>query len=247
MIMDSTGRAWVVVPRRPGPLLAAPGEVAERDDVDEFLDDLFGEPSLDRPGTADVVLVALGAAGLVAGLVGWLPSGVAVLGGLLLALGLVLPLTSLWRALGRRRQATSVSQLMGSGTLLATDHPLTAELVGAYRRILTRLDPDAEPPEALSAAHLALLEVAGLLHGRPPYGQAEEEYVARRAQAVADLAEDLDAARTAAAAQALAQGPLEEEVRAAKVQALEELETWMGDSSLDRLARLRRPRGTDPS
>lgn len=247
MIMDSTGRAWVVVPRSPGPLLAAPGAVAERDDVDDLLDDLFGEQSLDRPGTADVVLVLLGAAGLVAGLAGWLPTGVAVLGGLLLTLGLVLPLTSLWQALGRRRQAKSVAQLMGSGVLLATDHPLTAELVGAYRRILTRLDPDPEPSEALSAAHLALVEVAGLLHGRPPYGQAEEEYVARRAQAVADLAEDLEATQTAAAARALAQGPLEEEVRAAKVQALEEIEAWMGGSSLDRLARLRRPRGVDPS
>lgn len=245
--MDSTGREWVVVPRRPGALLVAPGEVAERDDVDEFLDDLFGEPSLDRPGTADVVLVALGAGGLVAGLV-WLPSGVAVLGGLLLALGLVLPLSSLWRALGRRRQAKSVARLMDSGILLATDHALTAELVDGYRRVLGHLDPGPAPPsEALSAAHLALLEVAGLLHGRPPYGPAEEEYVARRARAVTDLANDLDAARTAAAAQALAQGPLEEEVRAAKVQALEEIETWMGDTSLDRLARLRPPPGTDPS
>lgn len=244
--MDATGREWVVVPKRPGALLVAPGEVAERDDVDEFLDDLFGEPTSNRPGTADVVLVVAGGAGVLAGLVGWLPGGVAVLGGLLLALGLVLPLSAFGRALGRRRQAQEVTQLMGTGTLLATSHPLTAELVDGYRRVYAHLDPGPEPAaEALTAAHLALLEVAGLLRGRPPYGQAEEEYVARRAEAVTALAADLDAARTAAAAQAIAQGPLEEEVRAAKVQALEEIETWMGDSSLDRLARLRQPRGRD--
>jgi hypothetical protein len=69
--MDATGREWVVVPKRPGALLVAPGEVAERDDVDEFLDDLFGEPTSNRPGTADVVLVVAGGAGVLAGLVGW--------------------------------------------------------------------------------------------------------------------------------------------------------------------------------
>ena len=53
----------LVVPRSPGPLLELAPALAQRDDLDELLDDLFGEPLPDGPGAADIALVVLGVLG----------------------------------------------------------------------------------------------------------------------------------------------------------------------------------------
>src|SRR6476659_6564776 len=62
---------FLVVPPDPSPLRSLTRPARDRDELDDLVDDLFGEPSDERPGAFDIGLVVVGAAA-----VGW-----AVLGG----------------------------------------------------------------------------------------------------------------------------------------------------------------------
>ena len=68
----------VIVPSRPGPLESLGGSERNRDEVDELLDDMFGEPDERGPGVADAVLVVGGAGAVVGGLAASLPGVVVV-------------------------------------------------------------------------------------------------------------------------------------------------------------------------
>jgi hypothetical protein len=118
------------------------------------------------------------------------------------------------------------------GTPLDITAPTTARLADAYRELLHRL-PDADPDisgPALAAAHAAVLEVATLCEGRAPT-LAEESYVVRRADAIAELAASL--AGGADSADAHSNDP-----PASVVEARDELDQLTGTSSVDRLLEL---------
>jgi len=179
----------VIVPSRPGPLESLGGSERNRDEVDELLDDMFGEPDERGPGVADAVLVVGGAGAVVGGLAASLPGVVLVGGAVAVALGIVLPVRSGWRRLtANRRQAQLAARLAG-GIPMRIDHEAVAELVAAHVR-LTEAAHDANTSERSrlqSIAHAAVYEVASLLGGQRPQSPAELEYVQTRTRALGEL------------------------------------------------------------
>jgi hypothetical protein len=237
MDADDTSRhtELLVVPHRPGPLIELPPE-RRRDEIDDVLDELFGEAPRDAPGAFDVVLVAGGAALAVAALVAGLPAWLLGLGVVCAAFGLILPLHHVWTRIVRARSLRRVREVMGQGTLLDAAHSETRRLTRAYRRV-ERSAADGLAGDALESAHLALLEVAGLLRGRPPESPAEREYIAERAAAIARLADTL--ARPSAAE--VTEPPIDEDaLRDSAVQALRDLDERTGSGSLTRMEHLNR-------
>jgi hypothetical protein len=239
-------RALVVVPRRPGPLLEPPDDERRHDDLDEVLDELFGEPTREGPGPFDAALVLGGGLLIATAWLGWLPRGLGVVGACAAALGLVLPARSLWRRLARRRAARRLRGTLEQGLPLDLGHHEARRLASAYERIVAaagRPRPGLAP-DALEAAHLALTEVAGLLGGRPPDGPAEEEYLRARAIAVADLVQRLE---TAAPEGDAGDGRDEPLLRESAVRALEDFERRTGWSSLTRIELVRDALESDSS
>src|SRR4051812_6983339 len=97
----------VVVPARPGAVTRLGDVGGRRDDLDELLDDVFGEPDDRGPGPVDAVLLVGGAAAIVVGSVTSAPAAVTVVGAIAAALGAVLPARALWRRVadgGRSRR-----------------------------------------------------------------------------------------------------------------------------------------------
>lgn len=231
-------RALVIVPWRPGPLLELPAEPSrQRDDLDEVLDALFGEPTREGPGLFDIGLIAGGTALAAAAGFAHLAAGLAVFGAVLAALGLVLPVRDLWQRAARHRARRRLDASLGQGLLLDAGDPLTGGLAGAYRH-LTSLCTGAGGlgEDALEAAHLAMVEVAGVLQGRPPRGAAEQEYVTTRAHALETLARVLPDRPVAASDPA---ADAEAAARDAGISAVRALEERTGTSSLARIDMLR--------
>lgn len=228
----------VVVPRQPGPLIKPPPDKRRHDDLDELLDELFGEPTREGPGPFDAALIVGGVLLAATAWLGWLPRGLGVVGAAAAALGLVLPARSLWQRLARRRAARRLRGTLEQGLPLGLGHDAVRRLADAYERVLAAArQPGAGlAQDALEAAHLALTEVAGLLRGRAPDGPAEEEYVQARAIAVAALAQRLGAAALDGSADGGGEEPL---LRDSAVRALEDFEQRTGWSSLTRIQLLR--------
>ena len=227
--------AYVVVPRRPGPLLEPGPSDRGRGETDDLLDALLGESTNERSGAFDLALAGGGAGLLATAALADLPTGVGVTGAALLALGLVLPVRDAWRALARRRARGRETAMRALGYPLDVSDPATRSLAQAYRLIVPyAAEPDLGP-DAVEVAHLALVEVAGLLDGRPPQG-AELEYVAVRAAALAELRTALSAA---AAARGQAQDHLDAHARDAGVAAVRELDEREGAGSVARIDAVR--------
>jgi hypothetical protein len=218
-------RASVVVPARPGPLVPLRDPERGRDELDELIDDVFGESDDRGPGPVDAVLVVGGVGAIIAGQAGSLPTVVTVCGAAAVALGAVLPLRSLWRKGGSARRTSRLQSLLGDGVLLRTDHPSVEQLLAAHQRLLSLTAPLAIAPRARvhDVAHAALLEVASLLGGRPPGAQVEVDYVAARTHALDDLASAVTDQRV---------GDRETDRRRALVEARHEVEQLAGSSSL---------------
>ena len=216
----------LVVPRRPGPLVALVPTVAVRDDVDELIDDIFGEAPTDGPGVADVVLAVGGLVLVLLARLDVLGAWAYVVGGSGIALSLVLPLRALLTGARRRRDVRSVESALGSGTLLDVSDPLTAELADAYSALLVEVDPGGPGVDAREVAHQTVLEAASLLRGRVPQGEAEREFVRTRTRALRGLAVDLAQARQ------------DTSTRDAAVAAVERVDAGYG--SVDRIESLRR-------
>lgn len=242
------GNPVVVVPWSPGPLVAVNSEKrGERDELDELLDEIFGEPTREGPGAFDVALLIGGAGLVVATEVAGLSSGLLVLGIGGFGLGLILPMRDLWQRLIRRRAGRRLQTSLGQGLPLSVGHPGIQALVNAYQQI-SGADESTTTfgLEVLEVAHLAMIEVAGLLQGRLPVGAAEQEYVATRTRALTDLARAMprmltDSPPTAAADAA------ELEAREAGVAAIRELEALTGGGSVARIDVLRSVlKRTDP-
>jgi hypothetical protein len=245
MDADDTSRhaELLVVPHRPGPLIELPPE-RRRDEIDDVLDELFGEAPRDTPGAFDAVLVAGGAALAVAALAAGLPAWLLWLGTACAAFGLILPLHHAWTRIVRARSLRRVREVMGQGTLLDAGHPATRRLTRSYRRV-ERSAADGLGRDALESAHLAVLEVAGLLRGRRPESPAEREYVNERADAVARLAATLERPvvkeMVKEVAEEVAEPPVDENsVRDSAVQALRDLDERTGSGSLVRMEQLNR-------
>jgi hypothetical protein len=178
----------VVVPTRPGALRRLDDANRGRDDVDDVLDDLFGEPDQRGPGIADAVLVAGGAGVAAVGQLASWPTPVTVVGIAAAALGLVLPARSAWRRAGATRRTRRLAAVVGNGMLLRTDDDLLSRLVAAHDRIEQQVETSRDAERARSVAHAAAYEVASLLEGRLPVTAAEREYVAARTAALDEVA-----------------------------------------------------------
>jgi len=232
-LTDPTLRSTVVVPAQPGPLLALVDFERRRDDIDDVLDDMFGAPDDRGPGAVDAVLLIGGVGAVIAGVVASLPSIVIVGGAAAAALGAVLPLRSVLRHAAMRRRRSRLSDRVGHGSLLRTDHPATAELVVAHARLWAASGALAPAPRdrvqsvAADAAH----EVASLLAGRAPVTPHEVAYVQARVDALTALVETLADPRV---------GDGEAERRRALVEARQEVEQIDGGSSLTEAATLTR-------
>jgi hypothetical protein len=167
----------VIVPHRPGPLVDAPAVEHRR---------IPGEEPEKGMGVPEVVLAVGGVALLAAVVVAHLPAWLTVVAVACLALGLVLPVQAAVLRAMRRRALRRHAQATHRGVLLEVSHPAVRRLVTAYERLCRTTGPGI----ALDAGHLALVEAAILLHGRPP-GNDKIDYVARRAEAVSALADRL--------------------------------------------------------
>jgi hypothetical protein len=208
------------------------------------VDDIFGAPTDERPGTFDAALLVLGA-----GLLAWAILTRATGFPLVLAiaamiLGLALPARSLVRAYRRRAAARQQRSVTKRGYLLDISHPVTAALVAAYAQLLEvgGLPGSAYSGRALEAGHLALVEVASLLPGIVPTAEAQVQYVDKRLQAIETLTHQLVAAqrswlagRAAEAAREARRARLRE---TAVTEAREELQAADRFGSLEQLGRL---------
>jgi hypothetical protein len=228
----SAGRSFdrgsiLVVPRRPGPLVPLATAVAERDDLDDLLDDIFGEAPTDGPGAADVVLAVGGLVLVLLARLDVLDSWAYVAGGAGVALSLVLPVRALANGARRRRESRSVAATLDSGTPLDLGDPLTAELADAYSALLVESAAvGATGDDARDLAHQTVLEAASLLRGRAPRGEAEREFIRTRTRALHGLAIDLAHARH------------DTTTNDAAVAAVERVDA--GNGSVDRIESLRR-------
>jgi hypothetical protein len=186
----------LVVPRRPGPLVALAPAVADRDDLDELLDDLFGEAPADGPGVADVVLAVGGLVLVLLARQDVVGDWAYVVGGAGIALSLVLPVRAVLTGARRRREARGLATTLDAGTPLDVSDPLTASLGEAYAALLDEAERSgASGEDARDLAHQTVLETATLLRGRAPQGEAEREFVRARTQALHGLTRDLARAR----------------------------------------------------
>jgi hypothetical protein len=185
------GVSMVVVPSRPGPVVPLQSLERGRTDIDEALDELFGEPDDRGPEMADAALLLGGVAAVVVGSVAAWPVAV-VIGACAAALGSVLPLRTLWRRVSSGRHASVVRRAIGDGALLRVGDPTLDRLTEAYRSVgaVDVLDR-SDRARADAVAHTALREVATLLDARVPTSAAELEYVVSRAQALEALARAL--------------------------------------------------------
>jgi hypothetical protein len=183
-------RELVVVPHEPGALIpfALSARPRQPDALDELIDDLF--PAVEEhTGWFDVALVAVGA-----GLLGWAavataPTIAVVVGVLAVTLGCVLPARGAWRRARHARDRRRREHLLRQGILLDISSPATATLAHAYEELIAlppRCPPDIDDP-SISAAHIAVQEVATLLRGRAPDTDREIEYIELRMAAVSRL------------------------------------------------------------
>ncbi len=221
----------MVIPRSTGPLRHLGGRGRRADELDELIDELFGDATDEGPGLFDALLVLGGLA-----IVAWATLTSAgglwiVIGGFALVLGLALPARGVVRVARRQRLLRSQRRAMTSGYVLEVSHPDTSALVAAYEHLL-----DVAPgsgvllaDRALEAAHRAVVDVATLLHGEPPLADAQVDYVRKRTAAIRDTTAQLRRANRAwsrAAQPAAAGPPLAERRRRAEAvaRAREELE-----------------------
>lgn len=235
---EDAANSVVVVPWSPGALVTIdPEKRPDRDELDALLDELFGEPTREGPGVFDAALLLGGAALVVASEVADLSNGLLILGAGAFGLGLILPIRDVWQRLIRRRAAGRLQASLAQGLPLNVAHPSTQALMRAYKQLWeTGRSATVFGLEALEAAHLAMIEVAGLLQGRRPAGAAEEEYVAARTRALDDLVKAMPPALSDRGSEAVES---DLDARDAAVAAVRELEALTGGSSVARIDVLR--------
>jgi hypothetical protein len=185
----------VVVPWAPRRLIVPAAGERRPDGLDRFVDELL-EPDVDEPPRwFDVALLAGGAGLFVGGTAGASSADLAFTGAMACLLGCIGPARTAWRTRQRRRARRREDGALTFGLPLVAGHPATAALIAAYEQLL---EVGALPgvtgaaQEVTVAAHLAVVEVATMLDGRPPGGVAEEEYVRQRATTIERLCLSLE-------------------------------------------------------
>jgi hypothetical protein len=185
----------LIVPYVPGPLIDpdASAQQRPRDEIDEVIDEVFGPDPGGSPGRMDALLLLGGCGLLLWSQLGLHSTGVTVVAAVLIFLGLVLPIRSLWRKATAQRLARRRHAFSSRGVALNAGHPLTRDLVSAYEQLLEAADQPGAPfkSDAVSAAHLALTESATLVGEAGPTTAAEVEYVERRVAAIRGLATEM--------------------------------------------------------
>jgi hypothetical protein len=242
-VSDRTHSAEVgrllVVPRRPGNLLDPECVSRPRapDEIDELVTELFGPDPGGSPGWFDGVLVAIGLA-----LIAWAELrshslALTIVGVVLACLGLVLPVRSGWRWLNARRRSRRRDAILMKVAVLDVSDPLVRRLAESHDALLKAA---AEPgmllhQDAVSAAHLALVESAALLAGRSPSTQFEREYLLNRVEAIAELTRAIEEHDAVVRRELLEDAEIESRLeREARARAGEELDAT-GLSSLQEL------------
>jgi len=180
----------VVVARRPALLREQDGSPQRpRDELDDFIDDLFGATTDEKPGRFDVGLVVIGLALLVwASILGG-PGSALWFGFAAILLGLALPVRSAVRRFGRSRTGSLRRRILDGGLLLDATHPATVTLIDAYAHLIqvSCLQGTGDPKQAVSAGHMAVVEVATYLDGEPPATPAKVRFVTIRTDAIEAL------------------------------------------------------------
>jgi hypothetical protein len=183
-------RRMVIVPRRPALLReyeATPQR--PRDELDDFIDELFGATTDEKPGRFDAALVVVG---LVLAIWATILSGPAPalwLGIAAIVLGLALPVRAALRAYGWSRTGGLRRRILDGGLLLDASHPATVALIDAYAHLiqLSCLQGTGDPKRSVTAGHMAVVEVATQLDGQPPETPAKIRFVTIRSEAVEAL------------------------------------------------------------
>ncbi len=183
-------RRMVVVARRPALLReheASPQR--PRDELDDFIDELFGATTDEKPGRFDAGLVVIGL-----GLAVWAsilggPGSALWLGFVAILLGSALPVRSAVRRFGRSRTGSLRRRILDGGLLLDATHPATVTLIDAYAHLIqvSCLQGAGDPKRAVSAGHMAVVEVATYLDGEPPATPAKVRFVTIRTNAIEAL------------------------------------------------------------
>lgn len=191
---DARRRRMVIVPRRPGLLrdYEQPSK-RPRDELDEFIDDLFGSTTEERPGRFDAGLVVVGIA-----LIAWNvllggPGPVLWLGIAALVLGLALPVRAALRTYGWSRSEGLRRRILDRGVLLDASHPVTIALVEAYDHLIqvSCLQGIGDPKRTVAAGHMAVTEVAVHLEGQPPETPSRVRFVKVRTDAIEALSRQM--------------------------------------------------------
>ena len=182
-------RRVVIVPRRPGLLREYQTTQRPRDELDEFIDELFGAATEEKPGRFDLLLVITGAV-----LIAWAslldgPAPALWFGIGAVVLGLALPVRAALRMYGLNRSGGLRRRILDGGTLLDASHPATVALIDAYGRLIQMscLQGTGDPQRAVTAGHMAVVEVAKGLDGQPPASPAKVRFVAVRTEAIETL------------------------------------------------------------
>ena len=208
--------------------------------------DLFGPDPSGSPGWLDAALLAGGLALALWAVVASRSTGLVVLGAIVASLGAVLPARSAWREVRRWRRTRKREALVSRGVALDVAHPLTRRLAEAYDALVEAARLPGVPLEhdAVRAAHAALLESVSLLDGGVPSTEAERSYLEKRIAAIRELTsalqkehETLGAAARARGDERKAETRLE---KRARVEAREEVEAILGESSVQELGDLTR-------
>ena len=165
-----------------------PRQVSCANEVDQFVDELFGAPDPRGPGLADVGLLVGGVCALGAVLFGWLPRGWSVVGVLAVATGLVLPARSGigWlRAFWKTRIGGKKRSLVG------IRHDGVEEFNAAHDDLF-HLSERLEPFLRNRVRAIVVEthdEVASLLDGSAPSLAIEVEYIRVRTRALSELSD----------------------------------------------------------
>lgn len=183
-------RRMVIVPRRAGLLRefqVKPGR--PRDELDEFIEELFGATTDEKPGRFDAGLIIVGLL-----LAAW----AVILGGPSIALwfgiasfvlGLALPVRAGLRRYGWSRSGGLRRRIIDGGLLLDASGPATVALIDAYAHLIQMscLQGTGDSKRSVAAGHRAVVEVATYLDGRPPEGLSQTRFVAVRREAIEAL------------------------------------------------------------
>lgn len=183
----------IVVPRAPGPLVPLGNQRHNRDDIDEAIDEIFGQVDDSAPGVGDALLVVVGAGLIVTSQIATVSSAVLVFGILSLGLGCILPLRWLAQQTRGRIRGRKVEAIIGDGFVLRSDHSATQHLVAAYDQVVALVEASHTPePRFLAIAHAHMTEVAAVLEGHSPTTRSHVNYVTERTESLKQLALVLD-------------------------------------------------------